>query len=76
MRLGVDAWSNIAGRSAGGIILQMGYGYRVKDGADPLVQLVDRALVGLTAAATPGSFLVDIVPARTRSNAGSSVGVC
>ncbi|KIP07729.1 hypothetical protein PHLGIDRAFT_89231 [Phlebiopsis gigantea 11061_1 CR5-6] len=50
-------------KSAGGIILQMGYGYRVKDGADPLVQLVDRALDGLTAAATPGSFLVDIVPA-------------
>lgn len=44
----------------------MGYGYQVKDGADPMVQLVDRALDGLTAAATPGSFLVDIIPACTR----------
>ena len=56
----------------------MGYGYHVKDGADPLVQLVDRALDGLTAAATPGSFLVDIVPAckYARSKSGASVGAC
>lgn len=53
-------------RCAAGIILQMGYGYQVKDGADPMVQLINRALDGLTAAATPGSFFVDIVPARTR----------
>lgn len=40
----------------------MGYGYELKDGKDPVVELVDNALSGFDAAAIPGSFLVDILP--------------
>lgn len=50
-------------KTAGAIILNMGYGYQVKEGHDPLVDLVDRAVNGFVAASTPGSFLVDIIPA-------------
>ncbi|GJE84890.1 cytochrome P450 [Phanerochaete sordida] len=50
-------------KTAGAIILNMAYGYRVQEGDDPLVDLVDRAVDGFVAASTPGSFLVDILPA-------------
>ena len=40
------------------------YGYSVKEGDDPVMKLVDTALNGLTEAAVPGTFLVDLIPSR------------
>lgn len=50
-------------KNAGAIILNMTYGYKVQEGYDPLVDLVDRAVDGFVAASTPGSYYVDIFPA-------------
>ncbi|KAG7087440.1 hypothetical protein E1B28_013406 [Marasmius oreades] len=47
---------------SGGIILEIVYGYRIKDNDDPYVNLVDNALVGLREAGAHGSFLVDYIP--------------
>ena len=42
------------------------YGYQVDDGdnEDPLVELVDRSMKAWAITSTPGSFLVDTIPAR------------
>ncbi|KAF9260434.1 cytochrome P450 [Marasmius fiardii PR-910] len=46
----------------GGIILEIVYGYHIKDNNDPYVKMADEALVGVTQAGIPGSFLVDFIP--------------
>ncbi|EKM59475.1 uncharacterized protein PHACADRAFT_205692 [Phanerochaete carnosa HHB-10118-sp] len=50
-------------KTAGAIILNMAYGYQVQEGQDPLIDLVDRAVDGFVETSTPGSFLVDTIPA-------------
>lgn len=40
----------------------MTYGYSVREGKDPYVDLVDKAVNGFTASTTPGAFWVDILP--------------
>ncbi|KAJ3485043.1 hypothetical protein NLI96_g5230 [Meripilus lineatus] len=47
---------------SGTIILKISYGYIVKDGADPLLDLVDRAMVQFSELTRPGAFLVDVLP--------------
>lgn len=43
----------------------MVYGYTVeRDGPDPLVELVDKALDNFAASTVPGSWFVDLIPAR------------
>lgn len=50
--------------NAGAIILKMVYGYTVeRDGPDPLVELVDKALDNFAASTVPGSWFVDLIPA-------------
>jgi len=49
--------------TAGAIILRIAYGYRVKEGDDPFVTLVDEAIVQFSQATSPG-FVVNLVPAR------------
>ena len=38
------------------------YGIDVKDSGDPYIALAEEALHGVSEAATPGAFLVDILP--------------
>ena len=47
---------------AGAIILMIVYGYSVQEGADPYVDLADKALDEFAQATTPGAFLVDSLP--------------
>ncbi|KDQ57809.1 hypothetical protein JAAARDRAFT_276111 [Jaapia argillacea MUCL 33604] len=47
----------------GSIILEITYGYPVKEPVDPIVELIDKALHQFLTATAPGAFLVDIVPA-------------
>ncbi|EKM60777.1 uncharacterized protein PHACADRAFT_133539 [Phanerochaete carnosa HHB-10118-sp] len=49
--------------TAGAFTLRIGYGYNVGEGKDELVEMMDEALIGFDAAAVPGAFLVDIIPA-------------
>lgn len=52
------------GSEAGAIILKLAYGYTIEPHEqDPLVDLADRALVQFSAAAVPGAWLVDTIPA-------------
>lgn len=43
--------------------MKLSYGYVVKDGADPLVDLADTAMEQFASAASPGAYLVDVFPA-------------
>ena len=57
--------TNASVREAGAIILKITYGYTIEPHKpDPLVDLADKALAQFSAAASPGSWLVDIVPFR------------
>ncbi|KAF9261942.1 cytochrome P450 [Marasmius fiardii PR-910] len=47
---------------AGGIILEVVYGYHIQDVDDPYVQLADKAMESSREAGIPGSFLVDYIP--------------
>lgn len=49
-------------RTAGAIILDMAYGYKIEDENDPLVRIVDHATEEFALATTPGAFLADILP--------------
>lgn len=49
-------------RTAGAIILRIGYGYQVADGEDPFVALADRATDQFSASTAPGGFLVNTFP--------------
>lgn len=57
-----------AGSTAAGIILNITYGYTVKDCDDPLVTLADECTSASVAAGGPGALLCDLVPARTFTN--------
>ncbi|KAG1747595.1 cytochrome P450 [Suillus lakei] len=48
--------------TAGAVILRISYGYEVKDDNDPLVDLADRAMDGISQATAPGAFMVDMLP--------------
>ncbi|KAG6885227.1 hypothetical protein C0993_004634 [Termitomyces sp. T159_Od127] len=50
-------------RLAGGIIMQLTYGYEVQEGEDPFVTLIQGANDNFSAAIVPGAFLVDVFPA-------------
>lgn len=53
---------------AGGIVLQLAYGYRASDpGGKELVKLVDDAMYGFSETTKPNAFLVDIFPIRQSS---------
>ncbi|KAG5634710.1 hypothetical protein H0H81_001036 [Sphagnurus paluster] len=47
---------------AGGIIMQLTYGYEVQDGEDPFVKLIETANDNFSAASVPGAFPVDFFP--------------
>lgn len=47
---------------AGGIIMQLTYGYEVQEGEDPFVNLIEGALQGFNASTVPGAFVVDFFP--------------
>ncbi|GLB41338.1 putative cytochrome P450 family protein [Lyophyllum shimeji] len=47
---------------AGGIIMQLTYGYEVQDGEDPFVNLIEGANDNFSAATVPGAFPVDFFP--------------
>jgi len=49
-------------RTAGAIILDMAYGYKIKGENDPLVHTVDHATEEFALATAPGAFLADIFP--------------
>ncbi|KZT27006.1 cytochrome P450 [Neolentinus lepideus HHB14362 ss-1] len=49
--------------TAGSIILELAYGYRVKEERDPIVEVVDQATEQFSLATAPGAFLVDVMPA-------------
>ncbi|GJE86534.1 cytochrome P450 [Phanerochaete sordida] len=46
----------------GAIVLNITYGYDVREGADPIVEAVDRATDQFSAITSPGAFLVDVFP--------------
>ena len=50
--------------STAGTFLKVTYGYTVQEGTDPFVELSEKAMAVASLLATPGSFLVDVVPAR------------
>ncbi|KAG1719685.1 cytochrome P450 [Suillus lakei] len=52
--------------TAGAIILQISYGYQVKENDDPFVDLVDRAMDPLTQVTLTGTFMVDFVPSLAK----------
>lgn len=54
--------------AAAGTILNITYGYIVKDCNDPLVILADECTSASIAGGGPGSLLCDLVPARTSPN--------
>ncbi|KAF9261871.1 cytochrome P450 [Marasmius fiardii PR-910] len=47
---------------AGGVVLEIAYGYQIQDHNDPYVQLADYAQVSAREAGIPGTFLVDYIP--------------
>ncbi|KAF8840876.1 cytochrome P450 [Paxillus ammoniavirescens] len=49
--------------TAGAIILKVTYGYTAQADEDPFVELADRAMANISLVATPGAFLVDLIPA-------------
>ncbi|KAH8824339.1 cytochrome P450 [Flagelloscypha sp. PMI_526] len=49
-------------RTSGAIILKLTYGIEVRDEDDPFVNLIKDALDGLSVAAQPGAWLVDVAP--------------
>ncbi|KAH7889001.1 cytochrome P450 [Phlebopus sp. FC_14] len=49
-------------KTAGSIILKISYGYSVQESNDPLVKLANDAMENISMVATPGAFLVDILP--------------
>lgn len=51
-----------ADRTAGAIILQIAYGYELQGDDDAFVDLVDRAVLTFSLSATPGAWLVDLLP--------------
>lgn len=53
---------NRANRAAGAIILKIAYGYELQGNKDALVDLVDRAVLTFSLSATPGAWLVDLLP--------------
>ena len=55
----------VSGRTAGSVILKISHGYNVKDDGDPLVEMANRAMQNLSVVATPGRFLVDVIPICT-----------
>ena len=52
------------GSTSASIILRIAYGYAVQESGDPFVQTCDEAMNQVSEGATPGNFLVNIVPAR------------
>ena len=52
-----------ASSTAAAIILKVTYGYTVQEGKDPFVELAGKAMTVASLLATPGAFLVDIIPA-------------
>ena len=54
--------------AAAGTILNITYGYIVKDCDDPLVTLADECTLASVAAGGPGALLCDLVPARESPN--------
>ena len=57
--------------TAAGTILNITYGYSVKDCDDPLVTLADECTSASVAAGGPGALFCDLVPARTLPNGGA-----
>jgi hypothetical protein len=51
-------------RLTGTIILDISHGYEVKDDNDKFVRLAEGAVTEIVEYGTPGTFLVDAIPAR------------
>lgn len=49
--------------TAGTIIFKVTYGYTVQEENDPFVELADKVMAMISIVATPGAFLVDVIPA-------------
>ncbi|KAG6915648.1 hypothetical protein DXG01_010612 [Tephrocybe rancida] len=54
--------SNNLRKVAGGVIMQLTYGYEVQEGEDPFVKLIEGANDNFNAATVPGAFVVDFFP--------------
>ena len=52
-------------RLAGAIILNVSHGYQVTEGDDKMIMLADKLMDEFSKVTTPGTHLVDIIPART-----------
>ncbi|KAG5349488.1 hypothetical protein C0989_003480, partial [Termitomyces sp. Mn162] len=48
--------------TAGAIITRITYGYQVKENGDPYVELADKVMSQFSDSATPGHYMVDILP--------------
>ena len=48
----------------GVITLVVTYGYSVKEGYDPYVEIVEAGVDGFSETLRPGAFLVDTIPSR------------
>lgn len=56
--------------------MKLAYGYTIEPhGRDPLVDLADRALMQFSAAAVPGAWLVDTIPACLSNQIPTSLGL-
>lgn len=63
----LKSWSytlTIRPRTVASIVFQISHGYSVTKDDDPLVQLAERATHEFSLASAPGSFFVDLLPAR------------
>jgi len=49
--------------TASTIVLKVAYGYTIQEGKDPFVELAERFMSVNSQLATPGAFLVDLIPA-------------
>lgn len=65
-RKGEGLWiaDGLSPRLAGAIILNVSHGYQVQEGDDPMIQLADKLMDEFSQVTTPGTHLVDIIPAR------------
>lgn len=54
--------SDTGDRTAGSVVLDLVYGYQVKERDDEIVRIAEVATLEFSRAATPGAFLVDSLP--------------
>lgn len=64
IRLGQDIWIYYSNITAAGLILNIAYGYNIRDCEDPFIAIADAATRNTVKAGGPGAMLCDMFPMR------------